>query len=236
MHLILQPDFCHVLMSEDRSALGILGMLSLSYMSWHMACGHVILENHLYDKTPDDKIGHVLIVIYCSWTSSLAQPPKNFGHLWWPAGPLCIAGGKFSIQMVIVRKLIDRKIWLMHENEANKQYFAIIRWLAHLGDWITHSMTKTVKIGQNWLSNGLLQIFPKFEKLIPYLKSAPQTASEKCGEQNFGTKVKKGITLIYSSVDSPNWRCIMSHNMGYDVDELPVSNIIQSNIIWSNLT
>ena len=59
-------------MSQDRSAVLI------------RACHHCrtpVLENHRDDKPPDDNIGHVLTVIYCSWTSSLAQPPKNFGNL-----------------------------------------------------------------------------------------------------------------------------------------------------------
>ena len=36
----------------------------------------------------------------------------------------------------------------MNENEANKQYFTIIRCIAHLGDWTTHSMTKTSKLAK----------------------------------------------------------------------------------------
>ena len=51
-------------MSEDWSVLGI------------RVCRHfrsAVSENHR-----DDKIGHVLIVIYCSLIRSLAEPPENF--------------------------------------------------------------------------------------------------------------------------------------------------------------
>ena len=169
-------------MSQDRSALGIWACRN---------CRTPVLENHRDDKTPDDKIGHVLIVTCCSLTSSLAQPPKNFGHLLWPAGPLCIAGGNLLIQMLIVRELIDRKRWFMHQNEANKQYFALIRWLYHIGDWTPHSMTRTVKIGQNWLSNGLLrQIFPEFWETDTIFEiSVSNFIRKKCGERNFETKI-----------------------------------------------
>ena len=143
-------------MSQDKSALGIWACRQ---------CRTPVLEYHRDDKTPENKIRHVLIVIYCSWTSSLAQTPTNFGHLQWPASPLCIAGRNLQIQLVIVRKLFNRKRWLIHQNDANKEYFALIRWLDHLGDWTPHSITKTVKIGQNWPWDGLLRkIFTDFWK------------------------------------------------------------------------
>ena len=39
------------------------------------------------------------------------------------ASPLWIADGNVKIQMIIVRKLIDIKIWLKHQNAANQQHF-----------------------------------------------------------------------------------------------------------------
>ena len=61
-----------VLMSQDMSAVG---------MQTCRPCPTPVLENHGDDKAPDGKIGHVLIAIYCSWTSSLEELSKNFGHL-----------------------------------------------------------------------------------------------------------------------------------------------------------
>ena len=60
------------LMSQDMSAVGIRTC---------RPCRTPVLENHGDDKAPDDKISHVLIAIYCSWTSNLAKLSKNFGHL-----------------------------------------------------------------------------------------------------------------------------------------------------------
>ena len=92
---------CHVLMSQDRSAIGILGMSSLPYSClgeiprWQNSRRQVRTRAHSNLLSLDEK--------------SIAQPPKNFGHLQRPAGPLCIAGGNLQIQIVIVRKLFDRQ-------------------------------------------------------------------------------------------------------------------------------
>ena len=59
------------LMSQDMSAVG---------MRTCRPCRTPVMENYGDDKAPDDKIRYVLIAIYCSWTSSLAELPKNFGH------------------------------------------------------------------------------------------------------------------------------------------------------------
>ena len=175
----------YVLMPQDRSALGI-------------ACRHCrtpVLDNHRDDKAGMTRSDTCSIVIYCSWTSSLAQPPNTSGHLYQPASPLCIADGNLQIQMVVVRKLFGRKIWLTHESEVNKQYFALIRWLDHLVDWTPHSMTKTVRIDQNLNSkrpvNSTVSVFKK--KLIKYSESAFQTATEKVrGAKHWNKKLKKG--------------------------------------------
>ena len=57
--------------------------------------------------------------------------------------------------------------------------------------------------GQNWpkltFKRPAMAIFPKFEKLIPYLKSVHQTASEKSGSKALEQKVKKGVTLLPSA-------------------------------------
>ena len=50
-------------------------------MRVHRHCSTPVFENHPDGKAPDDKITHVLIEIYCFWTSSLAQLSQNFGHL-----------------------------------------------------------------------------------------------------------------------------------------------------------
>ena len=102
--------------------------------------------------------------------------------------------------MVAVRKLIDIARFLIHQNEPNERYFHIIRCLDHKGDWTPHSMTNTVEIWRNWLSNGSRrQIFSNFEKPIWYLfeVSASNCTRKKCGERNFETKVLKGVTLTH---------------------------------------
>ena len=60
------------LMSQDRSAAGIGAF---------RYCGTPVLANHRDDKPSDDRIRHVPIVIYCSWTSSLAQASENYWQL-----------------------------------------------------------------------------------------------------------------------------------------------------------
>ena len=89
-------------------------------------CRAPVLENHRDDRAPDHKIRHVLIVIYCLGTSSLAQPSKNFGHLLRPAGRICIADGNLQIEMVFVPILIDITRLLTSQHEANKQHFTFI--------------------------------------------------------------------------------------------------------------
>ena len=61
--------------------------------------------------------------------------------------------------MVIVCKLIGITWLLIHQNEENKQHFALIRWLYHLGGGTLDSMTKTANIGQNGLSNAPIRLF-----------------------------------------------------------------------------
>ena len=74
----------------------------------------------------------------------------------------------------------------MHENEANKQYFAIIRWLAH-------SMMETVKIGQNWLSNGLLrQFFSEIWETDTIFEISASTCIRKNAGSEIRQKFKKG--------------------------------------------
>ena len=107
------------LMAQNISAVGM------------RACRHChtpVLENHRDNKVQDDKIRHVLIAIYCSGTSSLAQLSKNLGHLQRLAGPPCVADGNRQIQAVILGKLTDTKRWLIDQNEVNKQHFVFIRW------------------------------------------------------------------------------------------------------------
>ena len=124
----------------------------------------------------------------------------SFPHLFWKfcSAPLCIGGENLSIQMVIVCKLIDIKRCFMNENEANKQYIDIIRWLPHIGDWATHSMTKTVKFGQNWLSKGLLRQFVSRNLRNRYhIKiSASNYIRKNAGSKTLRQKVKKGVTLL----------------------------------------
>ena len=85
-------------------------------------CHTSVLEKHRVNRAPDDKILHVLIVIYCSWTSGLTQASNNLGHLQGLAGPLCTDDRNLQIQMVIVRKLIYIKRLLIHQNEATKYF------------------------------------------------------------------------------------------------------------------
>ena len=182
----------YVLMPQDRSALGI-------------ACRHCrtpVLDNHRDDKAGMTRWDTCSIVIYCSWTSSLAQPPKFSGHLYQPASPLCIADGNLQIQMVVVRKLFGRKIWLTHESEVNKQYFALIRWLDHLVDWTPHSMTKTGKIDQNLNFNrpvnSTVCVFKKKTNKI-FGISVSNCIRKGAGNKTLKQKVKKGVIIILTS-------------------------------------
>ena len=92
--------------------------------------------------------------------------------------------------MVIVRKLIDRKGWLIYQNEATRQYFALIRWVHRLEDWAPHSMTKNAKIDLQ--TPPATHFFLNFEKPKRYLKSAYQTAWEKMrGAKLWVTNLKR---------------------------------------------
>ena len=65
-----------------------------------------VLENHPgdSDKALDDKIRHKFIVIYCSWTDSIAQPSNNGG---WPTLHRAGRNGENpQLPRVIVRKEI----------------------------------------------------------------------------------------------------------------------------------
>ena len=64
-----QPEPYHVLMPQDMSAVGM------------RACRHCrtpVFENCGDDEAPADKIRHVLIAIYCSWTSGWGTTLNQF--------------------------------------------------------------------------------------------------------------------------------------------------------------
>ena len=111
--------------------------------------------------------------------------------------------------MVILRKLFGRKRWLTHQNEVKKQYFALVRWLYHLEGWAPHSMTKTVTVGRNWLSNGLLpQTFSNFEivigmRVIGIQNQRIKLHQKKMWGARLWNKKLKRVTLLHSLRQSP---------------------------------
>ena len=98
--------------------------------------------------------------------------------------------------MANVCNIIDITWLLMHHNEANKLYFAFIRWLDHLGGWAPHSMTKTARID------------PYFDLQTPYVDSFKNKKryiwnqrnklhQTKCGLRNFEKTFKKLYRKLY---------------------------------------
>ena len=177
-------------MSQDRSALEI----------WHVVivvtCSYSCLGESPRRHDSYDKIRHVLVVIYCSWTSNLAQPPKNLKpavngrsalHCRWKSPNT----NGHSAQNIWSKR------WLIHQNEANDQCFAFLRGLDHLGDWTPHSVKKTSVLAKNVFQTVCYVIFPDFRNklMIIYSKSAYQTTSKNAGgktlEQKNNNKIKQ---------------------------------------------
>ena len=96
--------------------------------------------------------------------------------------------------------------WYAKMNRISSTYYNFSRWLDHLGDWTPHSMAKTVKIGQNWLSNDLLrQIFLELWK-----KNWSDNRNQRIklqqkkmqGAELWNRKLKRDHPIAYASVCS----------------------------------
>ena len=167
-----QPELCHVLMSLDRSRyFGNIG---------HTYSCPVVMSYSCHGESPrwqdsDDRIGHVLIVIYCSWPAA-STTSKEFGHLQWPVGPLCITCGNLQIRIVIVPKLFDWKRWLIHQNGADKYHMTRSPRRLNSAQY-DKNCKNWPKVTFKWPAMAIF--FPNFEKLMVYSKSKYQTATEK---------------------------------------------------------
>ena len=105
--------------------------------------------------------------------------------------------------MAIVRKLIDVKRFIMHQNEANKQHFVFIGWLYHPEGLTPHSMTKTAKIDQNWLPKRLpRQIFIEFSKNYNIRNRVSNCIGKRRGAIIWNKKFKKGATWLHMLVQA----------------------------------
>ena len=102
--------------------------------------------------------------------------------------------------MVIVRDC-GRKRWLIGQNEAYKQRFLFYRLIKSPRDCTPHSMAKAIKMGQNWLLNGLLhQISFKFWQTDTIFEiSVSNCVRKDAGSKTIKQKVKK-VTLVASNI------------------------------------
>ena len=156
--------------------------------------------NRDVEQAVDDKSRHLLIAIYCSWTSSSAQPSRIVDSCSDRPAHHALPTEISKFKRLLWANWWAQKRWLIDQNEANKQQFLFIRWSDHLRDWAPHSMTRTVKIGQHWLLNGLFRkiFFDYKKKLIQYSKSAYQTTTEKnVGSKTLKQKLKNGVTQLH---------------------------------------
>ena len=126
------------------------------------ACRTSVPEHQQDDKSSDGKVRHVLLAMYCLWTSNKVQHTNAFGHLWrptteWAPPPLTtptterqteLNGENPQIQGAIVCHLITTAILFISQNEANK-HFTLIRWLNHPVVQ-TSRKAKHDKNGHNW--------------------------------------------------------------------------------------
>ena len=84
-HLV-RMSLVMLLISQHRSAVG---------MRVCRHCRSLVLENHRDNNSLMIRLDtRPSIVIYCPWANSIAQPSKNFGHLYRPTDPLCVVPGE----------------------------------------------------------------------------------------------------------------------------------------------
>ena len=93
---------------------------------------------------------------------------------------------------------IDRKRWLIHQNEANMHYFTLIRWVDHLGDCAPHSMTKTAKIDFKRLAKSFFSEFWKNDTIFE-ISVSNHIRKKMLGPKLWDKSLKRG----YPSVRGP---------------------------------
>ena len=95
------------------------------------ACRTSVPEHQQDDKSSDGKIKHVLLVMFCPWTSNKVQHTNDFGNLWRPTtewAPVTtptterqtgLNGENPQIQEAFVSHLFTTTILFISQNEAN---------------------------------------------------------------------------------------------------------------------
>ena len=110
--------------------------------------------------------------------------------------------------MVIAPKVISKKVWLIYQNEANKQYFACnscsYQMTDYLGDWVTHSSEYDENC-QNWPKLTFkMSVMANFSRILVnrynIWNQRIKLHHKKCGERNFQAKNKKGSTYCTDTV------------------------------------
>ena len=127
-------------------------------------------------------------------------PSATFKEFWGP-----VATGWFAMHCrwkypntnFHYAQAIWQEKWLMHQIEANKQHFALIGWLNHLGVWTPYSITKTQKWPKLTFKRPATSFFSNREKAISYSKSAYQAVWKGMRETRRWNRKLKEATLLF---------------------------------------